>query len=280
MTASPIESTVRQLCQYIQQNCQSTLSLAQLARHAGVSPFHLQRNFQSLIGLSPRQFQQACRLQLLKANLRQGAPATDAIFDAGFGSLSRVYETAATCLGMTPAEYRAGGRSLSITYAPWNGPLGLMLLAATDRGLCFLQFGDSPEALLELLRREFPAADLQPMPDPPPTRFTAWMESLAAHLAGRPAPLDLPLHLHATAFQMRVWRYLQTIPRGETRSYSQVAAAIGQPTAARAVARACAANTMAVVIPCHRVIRGTGHLGGYRWGLERKHSLLHAEKPA
>lgn len=273
MTASPIETTVRQLCQYIEQNCQSTLSLAHLARHAGVSPFHLQRNFQSLIGLSPRQFQQACRLQRLKANLRQGAPAADAIFDAGYGSLSRVYEHTNAYLGMTPIEYRRGGQGLTISYATLETPFGPLLLAATDRGLCFLQFGAAPSAL----QAEFPAAILQPVPRPYPEQLNLWIGSLRAYLAGHRAQLGLPLHLHATAFQMRVWRYLQTIPRGQTRSYSQVAAAIGQPTAARAVARACAANPVAIVIPCHRVIRGSGHLGGYRWGLERKQALLTSE---
>lgn len=276
MTAPHIQTTVRQLCQYIEQNCESTLTLAHLARHAGVSPFHLQRSFQSLIGLSPRQFQQACRLQRLKASLRQGAPATEAIFDAGYGSLSRVYERTSAYLGMTPIEYRRGGHGLTISYATLDTPLGPMLLAATDRGLCFLQFGAAPAAL----QAEFPAAALLPVPLPYPAQLNLWIESLRAYLAGHRTQLDLPLHLHATAFQMRVWRYLQTIPRGQTRSYSQVAAAIGQPAAARAVARACASNPVAVVIPCHRVIRGNGELGGYRWGLERKQSLLHAEKSA
>jgi len=280
VNAPNIENTVQQLCQYIERNCEATLTLTHLARHAGVSSFHLQRNFQALVGLSPRQFQEACRIKRLKANLREGAPATDAIFEAGYGSLSRVYEKADASLGMTPAEYRAGGRNLSITYAQWDGPLGLMLLAATDRGICFLQFGDAPEALLSELRREFPAAALQPMPSPAPAQYTQWMESLAAHFAGRGCDLSLPLHLHATAFQMRVWRYLQTIPSGQTRSYGEVAAAIGQPTAVRAVARACATNRVAVLIPCHRVIRGTGELGGYRWGLDRKESLLRSEKSA
>lgn len=280
MSAIPIENTVHQLCHYIEQNCEATLTLAHLARHAGLSPFHLQRNFQTLVGVSPRQFQEACRLKRLKASLRQGAQATEAIFDAGYGSLSRVYEKVDASLGMTPIEYRAGGRNLAITYAHWSSPLGRMLLAATDRGLCFLQFGDSAEALLDALRHEFPAAVLQPMPIPAPPQFTLWMESLAEHLAGRATSLELPLHLHATAFQMQVWRYLQTIPRGQTRSYTEVAAAIGRPTAARAVARACATNTVAVVIPCHRVIRGTGDLGGYRWGLARKESLLRTEKSA
>ena len=276
MTAPRIETTVHQLCHYIEQNCEATLTLAHLATHAGVSPFHLQRNFQSLIGVSPRQFQQGCRLKRLKASLRNGAPATDAIFDAGYGSLSRVYERADAHLGMTPIQYRSGGRGVAISSATIDTPLGPMLLAATDRGLCFLQFGDDEAAL----HKEFPAATIQPLPKPYPSQLILWIDAIRAHLEGHPSQFELPLHLRATAFQMKVWRYLQTIPKGQTRSYSEVAAAIGQPTAARAVARACATNTVAIVIPCHRVIRGTGHLGGYRWGLARKELLLSNEKSA
>ena len=276
MSAPPIKTTVHQLCLYIEQNCEATLTLAHLAAQAGLSPFHLQRNFQSLIGVSPRQFQEACRLKRLKASLRNGAPATDAIFDAGYGSLSRVYEKADAHLGMTPMEYKRGGRGLTISYATIDTPLGPMLLGATDRGLCFLQFGDD-EATLQ---KEYPAAIIQPLPQPYPEQLNLWIQALHAHLQGHNPPLDLPLHLRATAFQMRVWRYLQTIPSGQTRSYSEVAAAIGQPTAARAVARACATNTVAIVIPCHRVIRGSGDLGGYRWGLKRKELLLSREKSA
>ena len=273
-------ATIQQLCEYIQQNCEVPLPLAGLARRAGFSPFHLQRLFKSITGSTPRQYAQACRVRRLKSSLREGTPVTEAIFDAGYGSLSRVYEKTSVQLGMTPLQYRRGGRGLSITYAHWNGPLGPMLLAATGRGLCFLQFGDTPDFQMDALRHEFPVATLHPLPTPAPPQFTAWMEALADHLAGQPPSIELPLHLRATAFQMKVWRYLQTIPRGQTRSYSQVAAAIGQPTAARAVARACATNNVAVVIPCHRVICGNGELGGYRWGLERKESLLRTEKPA
>jgi AraC family transcriptional regulator of adaptative response/methylated-DNA-[protein]-cysteine methyltransferase len=276
VTAPQIENTVQQLCQFIERNCEATLTLAALARQAGVSPFHLQRSFQSLVGVSPRRFQQACRLQRLKASLRTGAQATQAIFDAGYGSLSRVYEKTDASLGMTPIDYRRGGQGLTISHANLETPLGPMLLAATDRGLCFLQFGAAPTAL----QAEFPAATLQPVPLPYSQQLNLWIDSLRAYLEGHRPQLELPLHLRATAFQMKVWRYLQTIPRGQTRSYSEVAAAIGQPTATRAVARACAANNVAIVIPCHRVIRGAGHPGGYRWGLARKEALLQTEKSA
>ncbi len=280
MNAPRFENTVHQLCQYIEQNCEATLTLAGLARRAGLSPFHLQRNFQSLVGVSPRQFQQACRLKRLKASLRIGAQATEAIFDAGYGSLSRVYEKTDSSLGMTPIDYRRGGQGLTISHATLETPFGPMLLGATDRGLCFLQFGEDESALHAALQKEFPSAAIQPLAQPYPEQLNLWMESLRQYLEGHRPQIDLPLHLRATAFQMKVWRYLQTIPRGQTRSYSEVAAAIGQPGATRAVARACATNNVAIAIPSHRVIRGTGHPGGYRWGLARKHALLSGESSA
>ncbi len=183
---------------------------------------------------------------------------------------------------MTPATYGAGGRGASISYVSVPTPLGPMLIAATDRGICFAQFGDPGELRAEL-RREFPAAELtaaavRSMGPPLPGQLRAWTDAIAKHIrTGGPSPV-LPLDLRATAFQMKVWNYLRTIPSGETRSYQETAAAIGKPTAARAVARACAANRVAIVIPCHRVIRGTGELGGYRWGLDRKQALLDAER--
>jgi len=179
---------------------------------------------------------------------------------------------------MTPNRYRQGGRGLTITHATTESPLGLLMIAATDRGICFVQFGESRKVLLEALREEYPDARLERMREPVSQEFQQCMEALRNYLAEEQPSLDLPVDVRATAFQMRVWNYLQSIPSGEVRSYGEVAAAIGQPTAARAVAGACAANRVALAIPCHRVIRGSGDLGGYRWGIERKRELLELER--
>jgi AraC family transcriptional regulator of adaptative response/methylated-DNA-[protein]-cysteine methyltransferase len=181
---------------------------------------------------------------------------------------------------MTPMEYRAGGRGIEITYAPARTPLGLMLAGATDRGLCFLQFGESEAQLRESLAAEYPAARLQAMPDPPPSLFREWIDSLNRYLEGQEPDLRLPVHVRATSFQMKVWQYLQSIPSGKVQSYQEVAEGIGRPRAVRAVANACAANRVALTIPCHRVIRAGGELGGYRWGLERKRTLIDSERRA
>ncbi len=278
--ADPRAARIEELCRFIRAEAGSgePLTLETLAEKAGMSPSHFQRSFRALVGVTPRQFVEACRLEALKQSLKAGESVTDAIYDAGFGSASRVYERTDTRLGMTPGAYRAGGRGVAISWAAADTPLGRMMVAATDRGLCFVQFGDSDEALLEGLRAEYPAATLEPMPEPRPEPFERWMAALTRHLEGADLHLDLPLDVRASAFQLLVWRYLQSNPRGEVRSYSEVAQAIGRPTAARAVARACATNHAALVIPCHRVIRGDGDLGGYRWGLERKQRLLAAER--
>ena len=208
---------------------------------------------------------------------------TDAIYEAGFGSGSRVYERVNTRLGMTPGQYRSGGKDLTISHVSVESGLsipGRMMIGATDRGLCFIQFADRDEDLLRTLRTEYPAARVEKMRKPWPAQFDEWMVSLENHLKGKEPSLGLPLDLRATAFQMKVWRYLQSIPYGSVQSYSEVAVGIGRPTAARAVARACATNRVALVIPCHRVIRGTGDLGGYRWGIERKRILIERERSA
>jgi AraC family transcriptional regulator of adaptative response/methylated-DNA-[protein]-cysteine methyltransferase len=269
---------IHKLADFIREHAGEELPLADLASHSGLSPFHLQRSFKAQIGVTPRQFVEACRLASLKAQLRDGNSVTDAIYAAGFGSSSRVYEKVDTHLGMTPAQYRAGGKEITISYASVDSPLGRMMIGATDRGICFLQFGDSDEDLLRMLAAEYPAAILQPMPPESHSNFNAWMTKLHHYLAGDRQPLDLPLDLRATAFQLKVWRYLQAIPYGSVESYSEVAAGLGQPTAARAVARACATNKVALVIPCHRVIRGSGELAGYKWGLDRKRALLDSER--
>ncbi len=277
---NPETAQIRSLCDFIRRNFDSgePLTLRELSRQAGVSPFHLQRRFKAVTGVTPRQFVEACRLEALKSGLRSQKPVTEAIYHAGFGSSSRVYERVDTRLGITPAAYRAGGQGVSISYVCVNSPVGMMMVGATDRGLCSLQFGESRVELLAMLRREYPAALLQPMKRPYPHQFRLWMDSLFRHLGGRQPHLDLPVNVRATAFQLKVWTYLQSIPSGKVESYSEVAKAIGHPKAPRAVARACASNHVAIVIPCHRVIRGNGELGGYRWGLARKRVLVDREK--
>jgi AraC family transcriptional regulator of adaptative response/methylated-DNA-[protein]-cysteine methyltransferase len=277
---------IEDLCRYIEQHCDQRLDLATLAARAGLSRFHLQRTFKAAVGLTPKQYLEVHRMSKLKKELRQAKDVTEAVYAAGFGSSSRVYERADSRLGMTPKQYRRGGDGVTLRYASMASPVGLAMMAATARGLCFVQFGDSQEALLDALRREYPGAALEPVGDPAPPEFQQWMDALEDHLAGASSArnlaldraIDLPLDIQATVFQMRVWDYLRTIPYGQVRSYGEVAAGIGQPSAVRAVAHACATNRVAVAIPCHRVIRGTGELGGYRWGVERKQKLLAGEK--
>jgi AraC family transcriptional regulator, regulatory protein of adaptative response / methylated-DNA-[protein]-cysteine methyltransferase len=276
--ADPNTARIRQICDYIRSHSDDSLQLSDLSAQAGLSRFHFQRSFKAVVGLTPRQYVEACRMEELKGQLRAKSSVTDAIYEAGFGSSSRVYERVDTRLGMTPAQYREGGKNISISYVAVESPLGRMMVGATDRGLCFVQFSDNDRDLVEMLRAEYPAAQLEPMTEPYPRQFESWMKALSDHLRGQEPRLDLPLDLRATAFQMKVWQYLQSIPYGSVQSYSEVAAGMGRPTAARAVARACATNRVALVIPCHRVIRGTGELGGYRWGIERKRVLIDRER--
>jgi AraC family transcriptional regulator of adaptative response/methylated-DNA-[protein]-cysteine methyltransferase len=271
---------IKRITDYIERHLEGDVSLSRLSREAGVSRFHLQRSFKAAVGVTPKQYAEACRLRSLKQNLREGGDVLESVFAAGFGSSSRVYERVDTRLGMTPSEYRKGGASLGITHATVETSLGLLTIGATDRGLCFVQFGETAEALEAELRREYPAAHVTAMREPWPEPFREWIAALEDYLRGSRPRLELPLDLRATAFQMKVWRYLQSIPYGETRSYAQVAAGIGAPKSARAVARACAGNRVALAIPCHRVIRGTGELAGYRWGVERKEALLRQERRA
>ena len=274
---NPKAALIHGLCRFIEQHSTDPITLEDLAARAGLSRFHLQRTFKAVVGLSPKQYLEACRLQSLKGALKHANGVADAVYEAGFGSSSRVYERADSRLGMTPNSYRHGGRGLAITYAIVESPVGRLMIAATDRGVCFVQFGESEAALLEALRNEYPEASLDPVGRSPRPEFRQWMDALNRYLAGDQPGLDLPLSVRATAFQMRVWFYLQSIPPGQTRSYADVAKAIGSPSSTRAVANACAANPVALAIPCHRVIRASGELGGYRWGIERKQELLRRE---
>src|SRR5579862_2980443 len=235
------------------------MTLAELSKKIGLSAFHLQRIFKRATGLSPREYQSARRMQQVKRGLRRGADVTTAMYDSGFGSSSRLYEKAGQQMGMTPGTYRQGGAGTSIHFTIAATPLGNMLVAATDRGICAVRFGEAA-ALERDLREEFYAADL----GPDDAAMRPYVETLRASIRGDEAAMALPLDLRATAFQMKVWEKLRQIPAGETRSYADVARSIGQPTAARAVARACATNPVALAIPCHRVVRGDGNTSGYR----------------
>ena len=253
---------------------EGVLTLAELSKRVGVSPFHLQRLFKRATGLSPREYQSARRMQQVKHGLRKGDDVTTALYDAGFGSPSRLYEKTDPQLGMTPGTYRRGGHGVTVSYAIAPSPLGRILVAATPRGLCAVRFGDSAADLERELRAEFHAATL--VRDELAMR--AFIEPLLASLRGERVTIDVPIDVRATAFQKRVWDALRRIPAGETRSYSDVAKEIGEPKAVRAVARACAGNPVAVAVPCHRVVRSDGELAGYRWGIARKRKLLEQER--
>jgi AraC family transcriptional regulator of adaptative response/methylated-DNA-[protein]-cysteine methyltransferase len=266
-------SWVRHVCRHIDESLDGPLTRAQLAAEVGVAPHHLQRTFKRHMGISPREYADARRLERLKTGLRDGQPVTHSLYDAGYGSSSRLYERSNSQLGMTPATYRRGGRGMSLAYTVVDSPLGRLLVAATERGVSAVSLGTSDGALERALRQEYPAAEIRRDDG----ALSRWVRALLDHLRGSQPHLDLPLDVRATAFQRRVWQELRSIPYGATRSYGDVARAIGRPTAARAVARACATNPAALVIPCHRVVAGDGALGGYRWGSDRKRELLARE---
>ena len=267
---------VEKICRYLERHLDEAVTLDGLGRHLNLSPFHLQRTFKTATGITPRAYADFCRLESFKGGLREGRSVTTALYDAGYGSSSRLYERAASQLGMTPTAYRRGGAGLDIRYDILDTPAGMLLVGATGKGVCVIQFGASAKKLEESVRAEFPAADLHR----DPAFLSPWAGQLRAHLGGRLQKLDVPLDIQATAFQRRVWEYLQSIPYGSTQSYGEIARRIRQPRAARAVARACASNPVAVVIPCHRVVRGDGGAGGYRWGVDRKRKLLRMERAA
>jgi len=275
---NPNADLIRDVCRFVEDHSDEALTLAELASRASMSRFHFARTFKAVVGVTPKQYLATVRLRKLKTGLGTAGSIDRAALDAGYGSTSRVYEKATSSLGMTPAQYRRGGEGVAISYASLPTPLGLMLIGATDRGICFVGFGESAGELRERLAAEYPKARIEAMREPYHADFRGWVDAIARHLAGETPRPDLPLDVAATSFQMRVWKYLQTIPSAAVQSYGEVAAAIGAPAAARAVARACASNPAAVLIPCHRVIRGTGELGGYRWGLARKRGLIDRER--
>jgi AraC family transcriptional regulator, regulatory protein of adaptative response / methylated-DNA-[protein]-cysteine methyltransferase len=267
---------VERVREYIDRHADEPLPLVRLAREAGVSPAHLQRTFTRVVGLSPKQYQEQRRVGALKSALREGRTVSSATYEAGFATGRRVYEAADDALGMTPGAYRRRGVGVTIHYTVVPVSLGLLLVAVTERGISGVSLGDSEEALVAALRAELPAAELVRAAD----AHDRLVDSVVAHVEGKTGADALPLDVRATAFQWQVWRALQRIPEGATRTYQEIARELGRPSAARAVARACASNRVAILIPCHRVVRGDGALGGYRWGVARKAALLAREGAA
>lgn len=260
---------------YLDDHADERVTLARLAEAAGISAAHLQRSFKRLVGVSPASYADARRLERLKGSLQRGDTVSRATYEAGYGSGSRVYERAAPQLGMSPAAYRQRGRGMHVRYTIVSSPLGRLLVAATDQGISRVALGDDDAVLDSALRAEFEQATIER----DDAALAGEVAQVLAHLDGAPAS-DLPLDVRATLFQRQVWDALRRIPRGSTQSYAEVARSLGRPTAARAVARACASNPVAVLVPCHRVVRGDGEMGGYRWGVERKRALLELEKGA
>jgi AraC family transcriptional regulator of adaptative response/methylated-DNA-[protein]-cysteine methyltransferase len=260
---------------------QEFATLDSLSDGNGVNGSQLRRAFKQVMGITPRQYADALRLDRLKARLKSGQNVTEALYDAGYGSSRALYERAPSQLGMTPATYRKGGRGMRITYIIVDCPLGRLLVAATNRGICSVCLGDSDSTLKRALFEEYPSADiLEDRDRHGHDGLRRWVATLVGHLGGKTPHLDLPIDVQATAFQWRVWQELRRIPYGRTRSYTEVAERLGDPKAVRAVARACAMNPVALVIPCHRVVGLDGDLRGYRWGLERKRTLLEQERKA
>jgi AraC family transcriptional regulator of adaptative response/methylated-DNA-[protein]-cysteine methyltransferase len=266
---------VREARRYLDEHLDETVTLDRLGRAVGLSPWHLQRTFKRITGVTPRAYAGARRMERMKSRLKDGDSVTRATYEAGYSSPSRVYDQSRGRLGMTPSAYRGGGRGERIRFTTVSTALGQVLLAATERGLCSVALGDDGGALEAGLRREYPAAMVERQDD----ELRSWAGTVVARMAGHEAE-HIPLDVRGTTFQLRVWDALQRIPQGATRTYAEIARELGQPSAARAVAHACASNRLALVIPCHRVVRGDGGLGGYRWGIERKRELLREEKRA
>ena len=265
---------VRRACDHIDARDGQGVTLASLAETLGLSPWHLQRLFKRAMGVSPRDYAEARRSRRFRAELKAGESVAGATYGAGYGSSSRVYGDSQRRLGMTPASYAKGGKGARIAYATVDSALGRLLVAATARGICFVSLGDADAPLVAALEAEFPKAEVIVRDE---DAIAPALDELLAHLEGKTPHLSLPLDVRATAFQRRVWQELMAIPPSETRSYSEIAAALGLPQGQRAVGRACATNPVAIVVPCHRALRADGTLGGYRWGLDRKAALLRRE---
>jgi AraC family transcriptional regulator of adaptative response/methylated-DNA-[protein]-cysteine methyltransferase len=281
--SKPADQTLQkfvELARYIAAHSEHSLTLDILAERVHLSPSRMQRVFKSIFGVTPKKFQQAARSEHFKASLRAGSDITDAIYAAGYGSSSRLYGQAMHGIGMTPKRYRAGGKGETLTFACRDTVLGPIMMAATDRGVCFAQFGNDCKTLQAQLRSEFPCAELQAFQGQAGLQLEQWIDALNAYIQNkRPRP-EIPLDLQGTAFQIKVWEFLLSLEDGDVISYSELAQGIDNPRAVRAAASACGANRIAVLVPCHRILRSDGGLGGYRWGLERKRTLLDAERAA
>lgn len=264
---------VGRACQAIEQSA-SALSLEALARQAGISPHHFHRIFKATTGLTPKAYFKSVQAKRMAASLRSAGSVTEAIYEAGFNSAGRFYEDAGAALGMLPATYRKGGAGETIRYAVEPCALGVLIVAATPRGICRIEFDDAPQALIDRLHARFPKAQVEAAD----AEFGRWVATVLSYLEQPQGVLDLPLDVQGTVFQRRVWQALQVIPAGETASYTEIARRIGQPNACRSVARACATNAVALAIPCHRIVGAGGDLSGYRWGIERKAELLRRER--
>jgi len=267
------QELVKSVCRYIEQHLDEAVTLTHLGKEFRQSPFHLQRTFKAVLGITPKEYANSCRMRGFRQKLKAGQSVTRAMHESGYSSTSRLYSRTAAELGMEPGKYRRGAIAAPIRYACADSPLGRVLVAATDKGVCSIQFAESDEELEQGLKQEFPFA----MRRRDDEGLSKLVQNLMRHMNGLEPATALPLDIQATAFQRRVWSYLQSVGFGETRSYSEVAKAIRQPSAVRAVARACATNPVAVAIPCHRVLRSNGDLGGYRWGTGRKKALLEME---
>ena len=274
---TPAEQAVEQARAYLDAHLDEQVPLQVLADEVGLSPYHLQRTFKRFVGLSPKQYQDVRRLEAFKEHVGEDRNVLEATFEAGFGSSRALYDQAEARLGMTPGTYRRGGEGLAIRFTTLASVLGQVLVAVTERGVCAVSLGEEDTILVAELKDEFPNAAAIERDD---EAMLAWAEPIVHYLDGVHAHPTVPVALQGTDFQRRVWKMLQQIPYGETRTYSEVAAMMGQPSAARAVAQACAGNKVALVVPCHRVVRKDGSPGGYRWGVQRKRHLLQQEHAA
>ena len=263
---------------YIERHADEKITLDDLSEVSGLSPHHIQRKFKAAYGVSPKEYQNGLRLERLKTSLKEGDDISGAIYEAGYGSSSRVYEQIDGRIGMTPKAYREGGKGEEISYAIRKCSLGLIIMAATDRGVCMIHFGDKRDELINQLKSEYPNAALVETPPSSDDHLNEWIEAFERHISHGAARPDILLHLNGTAFQIKVWRFLMSVKPGEVLSYKEQAERMGIPKAVRAVASANARNNIGVLVPCHRILRGDGSLGGFRWRLDRKRALIDTER--
>lgn len=273
-------NSLAHVAEYIEKHADEKITLETLSDLSSLSPHHIQRKFKAAYGVSPKEYQNGLRLQKFKSALKDGDDISGALYEAGYGSSSRIYEQIDGRIGMTPAAYRSGGKGEKISYAIRECSLGLIIMAATDRGVCMIHFGDTRDELEAQLKSEYPNAEFSETPKTSDDALNEWIEAFERHISHGARRPDIPLHLNGTAFQIKVWRFLMSVKPGEVLSYKEQAERMGIPKAVRAVASANAKNNIGVLIPCHRILRGDGSLGGFRWGLDRKRALIDQERRA